>query len=595
MRIALLQVVLCVVLATSALSATVKESPTDFTRTVTTDMKECLTGLNANKPTKGQRTKCEATAKENFKKLGGDPKKFASLKNEGGMKDAVDAMISCTKDQTGATFDQRKACHVQAKGAYELVTGNTDDYQRHAKDGARSEMMSQMESCVDDEMAGLGGGEPTQTELDTAREGCNGHAKKTFKEAGGEDDEFEAEKIKGISERVGDELDACDSVNEMACQDQVKTLVKKLGGKKAKFNRIKQDAVRGKISSFIEQCRKNAAGDADSKKACVVDGKAEFVKLSGKSGTDAETEKDFKRQVRKGAGETGAKSKKACLQAAIFEPETQTTPEGKAAYVDFCDTAAMESHANAGGDVKSYWYDTKKAMLREVVNNFQACRELVSETDATCSAKSKDYFKTTLKGDMGDFSDEDFERMKENMNNVVTAEPSNKVDLRFRFPKTDFALDAVTNAKTDIEEQIKDTTGASTVDCHPPTQSGTPVDIVCRVEVENADAASDLETSATANSDLFNKGASAIAKIQQRALRRALAEDGSVPLDATQVQIDTPVECTGHAGCDEGDECVFDSVTGNRRRLLFSTEDRNVNEGNEERVERGTCQFMPIE
>jgi len=394
---------------------------------------------------------------------------------------------------------------------------------------------------------------PTQTQLDTARKTCAQGAKKAFKNAGGDEVEFGAEQKKGIAEMVGKQLEACNAATgkvDKACKDQAKKLMKKLGAPEQKFDRVKQDGVRDEIATFIEACSADAADDT-AKKACITEAKGKYKELSGESGTNAD--KNFEKEKRKGAGRIASASKKACLQSANLDKTG----------VDACETAAKASHKNAGGDAKSYWYDAKKGLLRDALDYFEACKETDGETDATCTSKAETYFTTTLKGDMGDWSEEDFKERVKNLLKRVTTKASKKIDVRFRFkPNAGEKIgdkEALTKAKAGIEKAVKDKAAAATVQCNDATHSGSKIDMVCRIAAADATAAAVIETAVRADETY---AIAAAAATKTATVRGRVLADVESSTDASQVQSDV-LETVDEVkdGIDNGGEMA--DVAGN--------------------------------
>jgi hypothetical protein len=127
-----------------------------------------------------------------------------------------------------------------------------------------------------------------------------------------------------------------------------------------------------------------------------------------------------------------------------------------------------------------------------------------------------------LKGDAGEWNEVDFDAAVALLEDAIVLTPSEKVDIRFKFaPDQSNGLPdktALTGAKTAIENAIKTMSGAASCQCRDATESGTKLQMICRVSASNNAAATTVATAARSDLSFATAVQSAVAT-SRRALR----------------------------------------------------------------------------
>merc|ERR1719478_1071916 len=114
------------------------------------------------------------------------------------------AGVTDFKKATKAQFDTaRKGCDADAKLEFEKSGGEAGDYEMAKRKGARDKGADKMKTCIEGKLTTAGVTDfkkTTKAQFDTARKACDGDAKLEYEKSGGKAGDYEMAKRKGAME-----------------------------------------------------------------------------------------------------------------------------------------------------------------------------------------------------------------------------------------------------------------------------------------------------------------------------------------------------------------------------------------------------------
>ncbi len=177
-----------------------------------------------DKELKAFRKECHSEAEAAFVEAGGDLNELQEAMEGAARDGVVSSMKNCIKTEVGlinatidsATEDQvraaRFACENEAKDAFIESGGNREDYEAMLVDGARENLMEDIQVCVEDELETRNisiADDVSNAEIPEVFKECKKDAKSTFLESGGSEDDFLRSVRKGSQGEISGSLRTC--------------------------------------------------------------------------------------------------------------------------------------------------------------------------------------------------------------------------------------------------------------------------------------------------------------------------------------------------------------------------------------------------